>query len=178
MTRRYPRRLNVLACQPWKVKHLMCDNRRIKYVGFRANPVSAVIEIPVDVEERQQQLRHHDDVGSRDNLLSPVKNQLLRSSSPPPPRLIAGAPTALPVPVDGNKSNEEGDESTTTTATTSASPTIRKPQSSKTSRLVQCVVSPTRRRQMVWSFAAQGPLPKATALALARDPAITARSQE
>jgi hypothetical protein len=48
MTRRFPRRFNVFtASSVVKHRRLFSDNRRVKYVGFRANPVSAVFEIPV-----------------------------------------------------------------------------------------------------------------------------------
>jgi hypothetical protein len=48
MTKRgqLPRRFNVLTKTTYAAKHLMCENRKIKYVGFPANPVAAVYLIP------------------------------------------------------------------------------------------------------------------------------------
>jgi hypothetical protein len=43
---RLPRRFNVLTN---KVEHLMGNNRRVKYVGFPANPVTAIYEIPARI---------------------------------------------------------------------------------------------------------------------------------
>lgn len=52
MTRRSARRFNILNKE---VKHLMCSNRRVKYVGFRSNPVSAVYLLPAAAVAKKQE---------------------------------------------------------------------------------------------------------------------------
>jgi hypothetical protein len=75
MTRRSARRFNILTKE---VKHLMCSNRRVKYVGFRSNPVSAVYVLPaaaVSKEEEEEPQRAF--VGKQQDL----PHELLRDTA-------------------------------------------------------------------------------------------------